>query len=284
LSEGKKIDMALQTINKSEAARTLNISRSSLYYKPKREVIDQEVKAHIESVLADNPSYGHKRIAIALKMNKKRILRVMKKYGIKPYRRRSKHPVKKDDIGKEKSAYTNLILSHIDEKKILRPNQIWCTDFTYIRYENRFIYMASVIDLYTREIVGINISRYHNKFLVIGAIEESLQKYYAPEIIHSDQGSEYTSEEYISFVKLIGSLISMSDKASPWQNGHKESFFGHFKLESGDLSRFETIGELIEYIYQQIYYYNNTRIHTALKMAPATFRKKYQSKSLDTPV
>lgn len=276
--------MAIQTINKSEAARTLNISRSSLYYKPKREIIDQEIKAHIESVLADNPSYGHKRIAIELKMNKKRILRVMKKYRIKPYRRRAKKPYKKDDIGKEKSEYTNLILSHIEDSSILRPNQIWCTDFTYIRYENRFIYMATIIDLYTREIVGINISRYHNKFLVMGAIEDALQKYEAPDIIHSDQGSEYTSEEYISFVKMIGSQISMSDKASPWQNGYKESFFGHFKLESGDLRRFKTIGELIEYIYQQIYYYNNKRIHTALKMAPAEYRRKYQSKSLDTPV
>lgn len=276
--------MAIQTINKSEAARTLKISRSSLYYKPKREVIDQEVKSHIESVLADNPSYGHKRIAIALKMNKKRILRVMKKYGIKPYRRRAKHPVKKDDIGKEKSEYTNLISSHIENDTILRPNQIWCTDFTYIRYENRFIYMATAIDLYTREIVGVNISRYHNKHLVIGVIEDALQRYDVPDIIHSDQGSEYTSEEYISFVKMTGSLISLSDKASPWQNGHKESFFGHFKLESGDLKRFETIGELVEYIYLQIYYYNNKRIHTALKMAPSEFRKKYQSKSLDTPV
>lgn len=66
----------------------------------------------------------------------------------------------------------------------------------------------------------------------------------------------------------------MSEKASPWQNGHQESFFGHFKLEAGDLNRFKTMGELIEYIYQQVYYYNHKRIHSILKMTP--FAKRNQ--------
>ena len=73
-------------VNKTQLAKDLGVSRSSLYYKPKREQIDQEVKAQIESVMIDNPSYGHKRISIALKLNKKRIRRVIKKYGLKRYR------------------------------------------------------------------------------------------------------------------------------------------------------------------------------------------------------
>ena len=73
-------------------------------------------------------------------------------------------------------------------------------------------------------------------------------------IVHSDQGSKYDSEEFIAFVKIIGAKISMSEKASPWQNGHQESCFGHFKLEAGGLNRFKLLGELIEYIYQQGYY------------------------------
>lgn len=75
-------------MTKKELAQNLGVSVSSLYYKPKRDSIDLEIKAQIESVMIDHPTYGHKRIAIALKLNKKRILRVMKKYGLKPYRRR----------------------------------------------------------------------------------------------------------------------------------------------------------------------------------------------------
>lgn len=89
-----------KTENKTEMAKRLGISRSSLYYKPKRPEIDLEVKAQIESVIGDNPAYGHKRIARELKLNKKRILRVMKKFGIKPYRRKAKPPFKKTDLNK----------------------------------------------------------------------------------------------------------------------------------------------------------------------------------------
>jgi transposase InsO family protein len=101
-----------------------------------------------------------------------------------------------------------------------------------------------------------------------------LKNHEAPEIIHSDQGSEYDSEDFTILVKTTGAKLSMSDKGSPWQNGHQESFFGHFKDEAGDLNRFETLGELIEYIYQQMYYYNHKRIHSVLKMSPIQYRDK----------
>lgn len=98
-----------ETINKKELARRLGISRSALYYQPKRPAIDLEVKTQIESVLTDHPAYGHKRIALQLKLNKKRILRVMKKFAIKPYRRRAKRPVKKTDRGKPDLGFPNLL-------------------------------------------------------------------------------------------------------------------------------------------------------------------------------
>ena len=226
-------------VNKTKLAQELGVSRSSLYYRHKRDDIDQEVKKQIESVLVDHPSYGHKRIALHLKLNKKRIQRVMKKYGLKPYRRRTKKPVKKDDQGKPPTHISNLI----QDIQITHPEHVWCTDFTYI-------------------------------FLVLGALEDALKIHTPPTIIHSDQGSEYTSEDFILFVTMIEAKLSMSTKGSPWQNGHQESFYSHFKLESGDLNRFETLGELIEYIYQQIYYYNNKRIHSTLKMTPVEKRKR----------
>jgi transposase InsO family protein len=263
--------MAKQAPNKTTMARELGVSRASLYYQHKRPKIDEEVKHQIESVMADHPAYGHKRIAIQLAMGHNRIRRIMKKYHLKPYRRRAKQVVKKKDQGKPDTGYSNLIGAICP----IRAGVVWITDFTYIKYSGKFIYLATIIDLYTREVVGVNVSRYHNRYLVMGALNDALQHYEAADIIHSDQGSEYDSYDFITLTKTAGIQLSMSAKGSPWQNGHQESFFGHFKQESGDLSRFETVGELIEYIYQQIYYYNTRRIHSILKMSPAEFRKRH---------
>lgn len=100
-----------------------------------------------------------------------------------------------------------------------------------------------------------------------------------PEIFHSDQGTEFMAEEITDFLEELKIKISVSDKASPWQNGYQESFFGRFKQENGDLNRFETPGELLEALYHAIYYYNNKRIHTALKMPPAVYAKQILKKS-----
>lgn len=267
--------MVRRSVNKSKLARELGVSRGSLYYKPKREEIDQEVKKQIDSVMVEHLDYGHKRVALHLKIGHNRIRRIMKKYGLKPYRRRTKKFIKKKDQKKPKTKYENLIAPLLKEDLIVRCGQVWCTDFTYIKYQGKFIYVATMMDLFNREIVGVNISRYHNRFLVLGALEDGLKTHHAPEIIHSDQGSEYDSEDFIQFVTMIESQLSMSEKGSPWQNGHQESFYGHFKKEAGDLSRFETLGELIEFIYGQVYYYNHKRIHSILKMSPIDFRKRH---------
>lgn len=193
----------------------------------------------------------------------------MKKYGTKPLRRNIKH-FKKLDINTPNIEYINIM-------KLLRPikeNIIWISDFTYIKYQGRFIYVAIVQDLFTKEVLGISISRYHDTNLVIEALLMAVEKYgFKPQYIHSDQGSEYRSAEYKELTKDLGIIISMSDKGSPWQNGQMESFFGRFKEENGDLNRFELLVELIEYIYMQVYYYNNERIHTSLGMSPVKFKK-----------
>lgn len=274
---GKKIEMVRTLtikVNKTKLAHELGVSRSSLYYKRRREATDLELKRQIEAVMVDHKDYGHKRIALHLKMGHNRIGRVMKKYGLKPYRRRTKRFVKKKDQGKPDAGIPNLVKPVLEKNLLVKPNQVWCTDFTYIKFHGKFIYLATIIDLFTREIVGIGLSRFHNRYLVIGALEDAVIHYGVPVIVHSDQGSEYDSVEFMAFVKIIGARISMSDKGSPWQNGHQESFFGHFKLEAGDLNRFESLGELIEYVYQQVYYYNHNRIHSVLKMTPAEKRKR----------
>lgn len=260
-----------QKENKSALARKLGISRSLIYYQPKRPIIDEAIKTLIEDVLTFHKAYGHKRIAMELKLNHKRINRVMKKFGIKPYRRKAKFKVKKADLDKPATEFGNLIKDTI----VNRPNQVWCADFTYIRYQNRFIYLATIIDLYTREIVGFSISRFHNRFLVIDALLKALETHQKPEIIHSDQGSEYDSADFIDLVQSQKIKFSMSKKGSPWENGYQESWYGKFKSEFGDFNRFETMGELIEEIYHQIYYYNHNRIHRSLKTNPYQFHINY---------
>lgn len=260
-------------VNKSELARKLGVSRSMFYYSHKQPAIDEEVKRQIESVLTDHKAYGHKRIAGELKLNKKRILRVMKKFGIKPYRRRARKFIKKDDLNKPATKFKN----EIEKFCPIVPNIVWVTDFTYLKYQGKFIYLAVVMDLCTREIIGINISRYHNKQLVLGAFIDALNKTGTiPKYVHSDQGSEYDSTEFVNFVESKNIIISMSRKSSPWENGHQESFFSTFKLEIGYLNRFEEIGELIENIYSTIYYYNNRRMHRSLKTTPVNFRNRFK--------
>jgi len=267
----KAVMIRKQKDNKSKLARQLGISRSLIYYQYKRPIIDEQIKTLIEGVLKIHRDYGHKRIAWALKLNHKRILRVMKKFNIKPYRRKAKFKPKKADLNKPPTKFGNLIQG----LTIDHPNQIWCTDFTYIRYQGKFIYLATILDRYTREIIGFSLSRYHNRFLVIGALIDALDKGIKPDIIHSDQGSEYDSNDFINLVQKSAINLSMSHKGSPWQNGHQESWYGKFKDEFGDFNRFETIGELIEEVYHQIYYYNNSRIHRSLKTSPYQFRLNY---------
>ena len=269
-----------KNLSKTALAEKLGISRSSLYYRHKRPIIDAEVKTQIESVLTSHPAYGHKRIAIELKLNHKRILRVMKKFGIKPYKRRVRKPWKKDDLGKPETGYANLI-KEINPKD-LKQNEVRVSDFTYLKYKDRFLYLATIMDLWDREIVGVNISRFHNKELILGAFEDALDKTDKPEILHSDQGSEYDSEKYLGLVEKLGIKVSMSAKGSPWQNGYQESFYSNFKLELGQTNRFETVGELIEEVYKQISYYNNRRMHSKLKMSPVQFRQKSLAKMKDT--
>ena len=247
------------------------VSKSSLYYKSKKHKQDLEVKEKIEEVWNDHPSYGHKRLAIELKINRKRILRVMKKFNLKPYRRHRKSFKRSNTSIYDK--YQNLLPITL----LTRINQIWVTDFTYLWYRNRFIYVATVIDIYNREVVGACVLTNHSGALVVQAVISALMNHRRPDIIHSDQGSEYTGKIYTDFCFSSGIQISMSDKGSPWQNGYQESFYDKFKIDLGDPNRFETLGELVFEIYRTIYIYNTTRIHTTLKMSPREFALKNQA-------
>lgn len=258
---------------KAELARFLGIARSTLYYVPRQSQKDWDLKIQVENVLHEHPSYGHKRIALHLALNKKRILRVMHLFGIKPYRRRRLKPRKKKDEGAKPAPYENLLL------RIPFPHApyiIWVSDFTHIRWKNRWIYLATIMDLYTRIIVGWHVLLAHHGELVSGAFVHATCRHPVPKVLHSDQGSEYRAKQYTESVEKVSVQISMSRKGCPWENGYQESFYAQFKVDLGDSNRFKHLGELIYAIHQTMNQYNNARIHTSLKMPPMKFFEQYQ--------
>jgi len=249
----------------SRFASQVAMSRSMLYYAHKQQNRDWHTKCLIEGALREFPSYGHKRLALHLGINRKRVLRAMKLFGIKPYRRRGTKPKKAEGI--TKVHYPNLLLLQVP----LRPGQIWAADFTYLKFEGRFLYVATGLDLYTREIVGWSISTSHTTMLVINALLAALRHRGRSETFHSDNGSEYNAKDFTSVLTLIGTHVSRSKPGCPWENGYQESFYAQFKVDLGDPSRFASRGELVYEIHQTIYHYNTCRIHSALRMAPLQF-------------
>lgn len=262
-------------MSKTALAKELGISRASLYYKPKKPPSDVALKAKIVAVMSEHPAYGHRRVALELDMNRKPINRVMRLFGLKPRVRRGVKFAKPEDSGRPDTQIPNVL-------KVLCPfraNVVWAGDFTYIWLTDRFWYVATAIDVFTREIVGWHVANHHTTALVMEAFKDATRRTgAAPLWFHSDQGSEYVAGAYGSLLASYGTVISQSRKSSPWQNGFQESFYSQFKLELGDVRRFAHVGELVEAVHQQIAYYNDRRIHSAIRMPPVRFREIQRQK------
>ena len=246
----------------------IGFSRSHQYYHHKQPEKDWFTKQLIETALRDHPSYGHKRLAIHLKLNKKRILRVMRLFGIKPYRRVTPKLYTKP----KDSVFPNLLMT----ESPLGPGDIYTSDFTYLKYRGQWVYVATVLDVFTRESAGVSVLTTHHTQLVLNALGSAVLNRPPPRIIHSDQGSEYTSTDYTNLVQSLKIQQSMSAPGCPWENGYQESFYKGFKLDLGDPNRFETLGELVAAVYQTINYYNQHRIHSALKLPPRLFKEQFE--------
>jgi len=264
------------TENKRSLARMLGVSRSSLYYAPKRPAHDWALKVAMEQILREHPSYGHRRLALALGVNKKRTKRVMKLFGIQPYRRRGKRwkkPVEKPD-----HIVANLLLTTEPQY----PHHIWVTDFTHVDWKGKRLFIATMMDLFTRTVTGFAVLTNHSVHLVIGSLFSAVHKHPSPDILHSDRGSEYTGKDMRMLLQSLGVRQSMSHAGCPWENGYQESFYSQFKVDLGDPSRFSSLGELVYENYRCIFLYNTSRIHTALKMPPETFHHMYVARASGT--
>lgn len=264
--------------SKTQLARHLGISRQSIYYQPRRPARDIALRERILAALDHNPAYGHRRLALHLtrtskhRVNKKSVLRVMRKYGIRPKltRRRFRYQ-KSQEYAMER------IPNRTAELTQKHPDTVWAGDFTYLWFHGRHVYLATVIDTFTREILAWQIGLHHTSRLVVDVLQEALHRRgKAPKFFHSDQGSEYASQSCVQWLVKHRITPSWSPKGKPWMNGRQESFFSSFKLEFGKPFRFKTIEDLMEGIGKYLHYYNAERIHSALKMPPRIF---YETKA-----
>lgn len=260
-------------INKVLLCRIYKVSRSSLYYNKKQDIIDRVNTTKIQLIHIFDPYYGHRRISYKLKCNKKKSQRIMQKYSIKAYSRKRKFRKPWD------KNLAHMWVENLKKKmEVKYIHQVWNTDFTHLYYKEKEFYLSTILDELGKNVVGYKLWFSHWKELILETIKDALNKAkIVPEILHSDQGSEYRSYEYFDVLTHYNITASMSKKSSPWENGWQESFYGKLKIEIWNLNRFQTFEQALEAIHLWIYYYNNERIHTTLKMSPREFREKQQS-------
>ncbi len=190
----------------------------------------------------------------------------MRLAGIPSPKRRKKYT---KASGGSKPAPPNLLK---EQNLVARyPHHIWAADFTYFWFQGRFYYLATVIDHYSRQIVGWSLGTHHNAELITAALMDAVSHYQPPAIAHNDRGSEYLSRHYQTICDSLEIAASASAPGSPWENGFQESFYNNFKLELGDISQLADASRLLETIALQLHYYNKRRIHSALHTNPAAY-------------
>ena len=167
--------------------------------------------------------------------------------------------------------YPNLLLAVMPAY----ANHIWAADFTEFVQHGKKVYVATVLDLYPRRILGIQVAVRKGAALTIQALSNALLHHPRPGLFHSDNGREYDAMAFTEILDGCGIVISRSRPGCPWENGYQESFYDKFKVDLGDPNRFKTLGELVAEIYRTLWDYNNTRIHSALNMPPVVFAKRY---------
>lgn len=262
----------------------MRVSLESTYKVLKIDLKDEALSKQIQHIMLDHPFYGQRRLQIALGfkgliINHKRLRRVCLKYQLRA-KVKTKRYSKPEDQGLLELTIPNQLKPLQQQNLINKPNQIWCMDFTYFNKASLWYYLFTVIDVYTKEIVGYSFGVNHPATLAIEALEMAIEGYGLPEIVHSDQGSEYQSNIFTKALKAYNTTQSFSAKASPWQNPYQETFYGKFKdeLELYLLPNNSNYQQIYQYMINQLEYYNNYRIHTVIKNIPARFRQNYYHK------
>jgi len=267
----------------SQLCETLQVSRSWYYEKqtrPEASEADVELRDAIECIILEFAGYGYRRVTHALKragwiVNHKRVLRIMREESLLCQLKR--HFVHTTDSQHPYQVYPNLVKGMVIEA----PDVVWVADLTYIRLPSTFVYLAAILDAYSRKCVGWKLSRRIDTQLTLGALEAALlaRNVKAGLIHHSDRGVQYASTEYVTRLRSMEAQVSMSAVGNPYDNAKAESFFKTLKREEVYLKQYQTFQEAEDNIREFIEdVYNTKRLHSSLGYLPPTeFEEAYSS-------
>jgi putative transposase len=249
------------TVTIQRQCELLNVSRSSVYYKPIIvEKDDAETMNVIRDIYVQHPYYGYRRITVELRkqgylVNHKRVLSLMLLAGIKAI-----YPGKNTSLRNKRHKVYKYLLKNL---KIERPNQAWQVDITYVKIKGGFLYVFCLIDVFSRKIMGFSVSTFLDTEPCLEALKNALRKA-KPEIINSDQGCQFTSEPWTSYLIIMEIKISMDGKGRWADNIYIERLWRALKYELVYLNSFETVEEFEKALAQYIEFYNHERPHQAL--------------------
>lgn len=244
-----------------QQCKILGINRSSLYYDPKPNDDEHLIDA-IFKIWTDDQSKGYRMITQDLRfynkihVNEKRVRRIMRKIGIKgiiPKRNLSKN---KNPVYKYPYLLKNLLIN--------RANMVWSTDISYVRLPGGYMYLIAIIDIYSRSILGYEISNNLETDFCIRCLERCIAKYGTPVILNTDQGVQFTSHDWINKLEEHGIQISMDGKGRWMDNVFIERFWRTIKYCSIFMHGIESIKELKQEVNKFVKYYNERRLHSSL--------------------
>ena len=262
-----------------EMCRFFKVSRSGYYdFVARMDIPDRDLPLaeKIEECQKEcGKTYGYRRVHIWLESNgvlcnPKTVLRVMNKYNLLSVVRRKKYRNYGDYIHR----YPNLLNREFHADK---PNQKWVTDISYIHTQQGVLYLSVIRDLYDNSIVAHKTSTTQNVQLVLNTIKSAKEKekVTAELQLHSDQGFQYTSNQYFNLTKSYGITPSMSRRGNPYDNALAENFFSILKTECIYRTKLKTYEEASLLINEYIYFYNNHRIQLKTKLTPLEKRCQY---------
>ena len=243
--------------------QVLGLNRSSYYYKPKPvKPDDLNMMRKIDELYLQHPTYGSRSMARQLRrqghvVNRKRVQRLMRKMGIEAVypRPRTSRPYPQHKV------YPYLLR----DLQVSRPNQVWAADITYVPMDRGFMYLVAVIDWYSRKILSWRISNTLESNFCVDALEEALNTYGPPEIFNTDQGAQFTSNEFIKILKDHDINISMDGRGRCQDNIFVERLWWTIKYHYLYLRSFDSGSQLRQGLRDWVPYYNRERGHSALE-------------------